>query len=167
MRGVVRPKRSPAMLACFATTLLVASSQGCGWSYMCTAKGCGKSGLHVDITTKDAGPLTGDSYSVEVQSTDARIDDICDIDTSAPKGCSFGDFSEQSVSVSMDGNPPISVSLPNGPAELRVLVHRDGAVVLDETLTPKYQTSILDNGDAPECKSTCRWADPITLTMTD
>jgi hypothetical protein len=140
---------------------------GCGWAYDCSAKGCAHNGLQIDVTTMDGSPLTGKAYTVELQSADREFDDVCDFDVGDPTGCAFGQFSQRIVSVPMDGEGPISVNLPEGPKKLHVVVTRDGRVVLDETLTPKYHASILDNGDAPECKGTCQWADPQTLTMTD
>jgi len=115
----------------------------------------------------DGSPLTGKDVTVEFQSSDREFDDVCDFAPSAPMGCAFGQFSQRTVSVPVNGDGPISASFPEGPKRLRVVVTRDGSVVLDETLTPHYHTSILDNGDAPECKGTCEWADPVTLTMTD
>jgi len=158
-------RRAHALLV--ATMCMATSFRGCGWAYSCSAKGCARNGLRIDIATNDGGPLTGKEYRVELQSTDREFDDVCVVEVSAPQGCAFGEFSQRSVTVPTNGDGPISVTFPEGPRKLHVVVKRDDRVVLDETMTPEYHTSILDNGDAPECKSTCEWADPRTLTMTD
>lgn len=166
MRSSRRVGSRRASLLAVATTGIVALVTGCRLGYSCNAKGCGASGVHVSIVmAKDGGTFTGDEYVVELHSPDLHMDDVCRFNLNDPRGCTFGEASEVSVSVPLDRRGAITIAIPEDPQSLRIVVRRDGDSLVDETMSISYHTSILDNGDAPECKSQCKWADPVTFEI--
>lgn len=59
------------------------------------------------------------------------------------------------------GDEDVTIDLERHYEQLRILVRRDGALLLDEELTPKYETYHPNGPDCGECRS----APPATLTL--